>query len=237
MSFGISLHVWGDYACFTRPELKAERMSYEVMTPSAARGILTAIYWKPEFNWVIDRIHVLNPIRFMQIRRNELDKKVVTPSSKVMKGAESAFLGLLIEDSRQQRAATILKDVAYVIDAHVEIVKNEEGVCSVAKHLEIFKRRASTGQCFHAPYFGNREFPVMFELLTEKSDKPACKLPPSQMNRSFGLMLHDMVYKDDVSGPIICGNTGKKKVAEARFFMAELSNGVMQIPPISKTLA
>mgnify|MGYP003311465305 CR=1 FL=1 len=125
MSFGISLHVWGDYACFTRPELKAERMTYEVMTPSAARGILTAIYWKPQFNWVIDRIHVLKPIRTMQIRRNELSNKVVMPSSDIMKGKKEAALCVFIEDKRQQRSATILKDVAYAIDAHVEVVEEE----------------------------------------------------------------------------------------------------------------
>lgn len=236
MSFGISLHVWGDYACFTRPELKAERMTYEVMTPSAARGILTAIYWKPQFNWVIDRIHVLKPIRTMQIRRNELANKMVAPSSDVMKGNKPALLGINIEENRQQRSASILKDVSYVIDAHVEVVEDETGVCSVAKHLEMFKRRARTGQCFHSPYFGNREFPVMFKLVENGEDMPESELPSEQSNRSFGLMLHDMVYQDDANGSVICAHTGKKQIAEARFFMAELKRGVLHVPSIKQTL-
>lgn len=235
MSFGISLHVWGDYACFTRPELKAERMTYEVMTPSAARGILTAIYWKPQFNWVIDRIHVLKPIRTMQIRRNELANKMVTPASDVMKGNKTALLGINIEENRQQRSATILKDVSYVIDAHVEVLEEETGVCSVAKHLEMFKRRARTGQCFHSPYFGNREFPVMFKLIENGEDMPESELPSNQSNRSFGLMLHDMVYQDNANGSVICAHTGKKQIAEARFFMAQLINGVLSVPNIKKT--
>lgn len=236
MSFGISLHVWGDYACFTRPELKAERVSYEVMTPSAARGILTAIYWKPQFNWVIDRIHVLKPIRTMQIRRNEVKEKMTTPNSEVLKGNKTP-LPFYIEEKRQQRSATILKDVSYVIDAHIEVVEEEKDVCSIAKHLEMFKRRARAGQCFHSPYFGNREFPVMFELVENKGCMPISELPVEQLNRSFGLMLHDMVYKDDNEGVIICAHTGKKQSVEARFFMANLKNGVLHIPCINKSLS
>lgn len=237
MSYGISLHVWGDYACFTRPELKSERMSYEIMTPSAARGILSAIYWKPEFKWVIDRIHVLKPIRFMQVRRNELGSKMVIPPSDVMSGTKAAFLGQFIEKDRQQRAATILRDVSYVIDAHVEIVTATEGVNDVAKHLEIFKRRAEQGQCFHSPCMGNREFPAMFELIKDASAMPLSELPQNQKNRSFGLMLHDMVYRDDKKGKVICAHTGKKQTAEARFFMAELVDGVLHVPSVNLTLA
>lgn len=237
MSFGVSLHVWGDYACFTRPELKAERMSYEVMTPSAARGILSAIYWKPEFRWIIDRIQVLKPIQFTQIRRNELSSKMVLPSAEVMGGTKDAFLGVFIEDNRQQRASTILKDVAYVIDAHIDIMEEIEGVCSVAKHLEMFKRRAEKGQCFHSPCLGNREFPAMFSLIRSEAERPCCELPEDQLNRSFGLMLHDIVYTDDKRGNIICGHTGKKQTATPRFFFAQLKNGVLYVPPLSKTLA
>lgn len=236
MSFGISLHVWGDYACFTRPELKAERMSYEVMTPSAARGILSAIYWKPEFNWVIDRIHVLKPIRFMQVRRNEVGKKFTTPSQDVMDGKKEDILGMFIEDERQQRASTILKDVSYIIEAHVEIVKKCDGVNDVAKHLEMFKRRSRQGQVFHSPYFGTREFPVMFELIESGMPYPNSELFEHQKNMSLGLMFHDMVYRDDKKGPIICGHTRKKQVAEPHFFMAKLENGVMSIPALNQTL-
>ena len=229
----ISLHVWGDYACFTRPELKAERVSYEVMTPSAARGILSAIYWKPQFRWVIDRIHVLNPIRFTQVRRNELGCRMTNPN------------GIYIDETdkdgklknRQQRAATILRDVAYVIDAHIEITEHTEGVDDVGKHLSIFERRSAAGQCFHQPCFGTREFPAMFALVDADHPAPECSLPPPQRNRSFGLMLHDMVYQDDPNGPIICAHTKKKQTATPHFFMAELQNGVLHVPSLSQTLS
>lgn len=237
MSYGVSLHVWGDYACFTRPELKIERMSYEVMTPSAARGILSAIYWKPEFRWVIDRIHVLKPIRFMQVRRNELGAKMVCPSAAVMSDEKPDFIGQFIEKDRQQRAATILRDVSYVIDAHVEISEATPGVNDVAKHLEIFKRRVSRGQCFHAPCLGNREFPAFFELVDDAGSFPVSELPEEQKNRAFGLMLHDLVYRDDKKGKIICAHTGRKQTAEPRFFMAELVDGVLHVPSLQSTLA
>lgn len=237
MSFGIALHVWGDYACFTRPELKAERVSYEVMTPSAARGILSAVYWKPEFEWVIDRIHVLRPIRMTQIRRNEVDKKAPVPARATMQGKKEAFLGIMIEESRQQRSSTILQDVGYVIEAHVRIVTETEGINNVAKHLEMFKRRASKGQCFHQPCMGVREFPAMFEWVDTEQAMPPSTLPPHQQNCSFGLMLHDMVYKSDPKGKIVCGRTGKRLTATPHFFMAELKQGVLHVPPLHQTLS
>ena len=226
MSFGIKLHVWGDYACFTRPELKVERVSYEVMTPSAARGILTAIYWKPQFRWVIDRIRVLKPMRFTQVRRNEVGCRMSKKSAQ----------GIFIEDNRQQRAATVLRDVAYIIDAHVDVVEECDGVNDIAKHLEIFKRRASKGQCFHQPCMGMREFPAMFELVEDDTTIPD-ELPAELRNRSFGLMLHDMVYADDKKGSIICAHTGKRQTATPHFFMAELKDGVMHVPTLNKTLS
>ncbi len=237
MSFGISLHVWGDYACFTRPELKAERVSYEVMTPSAARGILSAIYWKPQFRWVIDRIRILKPIRTTQIRRNELGCKISTPSTAVMKGTKEAFLGTLIEDNRQQRAATILRDVGYIIDAHVVVLEEDPDVNSAAKHLEMFKRRASKGQCFHQPCLGTREFPAMFALVDAEHPEPPCELTDSQKNRSFGLMLWDMVYENSPKGNIICAHTGKRQIASPRFFLAEMVNGIVNIPNLKETLS
>ena len=122
MAFGIRLHVWGDYACFTRPEMKAERVSYDVITPSAARGILEAVHWKPAIRWVIDRIHVLKPIRFETLRRNELGSKI--PLGTVRKAAKSGSsrdLHTYVESDRQQRAATLLRDVGYVIEAHFDL--------------------------------------------------------------------------------------------------------------------
>ena len=163
MAFGVKLKVWGEFACFTRPEMKVERVSYDALTPSAARGILEAIYWKPAIHWVVDRIHVLNPVRFTNIRRNEVAGKI--PAGTVKKAMKDGVtpLHLFVEDDRQQRAALILRDVAYVIEAHFEFAGSEDN--NGGKHREMFVRRASKGQCFHRPYLGCREFPARFELL------------------------------------------------------------------------
>lgn len=245
----IRLHVWGELACFTRPELKVERMSYEVMTPSAARGILSAIYWKPQFNWVIDCIHVLQPIEFTQLRRNELSDKIVVANKDVREGKKAAFLGTLIESARQQRAATVLRDVSYVIEAHIEVVEAEYGVNSLVKHHEIFNRRASKGQCFTQPCFGTREFPAMFELIEDGAPLPLNRLSDRDMNRSLGLMLQDMVYadcakkaKDAITVIDHAKSTDKKQVyktvtASPRFFMAELVDGCLHVPNINQALS
>ena len=174
---GILLHVWGEWACFTRPELKAERYSYEVMTPSAAIGILSAIYWKPEIRWHIDKIHVLKPIKLVSIRRNEVSAKATPPKSDVIKNGGEARLGLLVEETRQQRSSTILQDVDYLIEAHFSVLKEQENINTQAKHYEMFKRRAMKGQSFHQPYFGTREFPVSFEWW-DQSTPPPSSLPP-----------------------------------------------------------
>ncbi|MGD9749108.1 MAG: type I-C CRISPR-associated protein Cas5c, partial [Verrucomicrobiales bacterium] len=150
MSYGIKLHITGDFACFTRPEMKVERVSYDVITPSAARGILEAIYWKPQIRWIIDRIHILKPIRFTNIRRNEVGSKASAPTAAAMKGETVTTAGILIEDARQQRAATLLTNVAYVIEAHFEILdfrfdKNGPELPAMdceGKHLDMFNRRA-----------------------------------------------------------------------------------------------
>lgn len=143
MGYGIKLHVSGERACFTRPEMKVERVSYDVITPSAARGILEAIHWKPAIRWVVDRIHVLNPIRFESLRRNEVGSKI--SASKVrsaMTAGSTAGLALAVDEDRQQRAATILKDVAYVIEAHFEMTTKAGEHDSEGKHLDMFNRRA-----------------------------------------------------------------------------------------------
>lgn len=233
--YGIKLHIWGDFACFTRPEMKAERVSYDIITPSAARGILSAIYWKPQFNWVIDRIHVLKPIRFAQIRRNELGSKITSPAKDVMNGGKTAFLGQLIEEDRQQRASTVLRDVDYLIEAHVDLTEPENENNSVAKHLEIFKRRASKGQCFHQPCLGTREFFCHFELIDEGQSIPLCEVSEEQQNRTLGWMLHDMVYTEDKKGKCICAHTGKKLSVAPHFFLAEMKNGIVEIPALKDT--
>jgi CRISPR-associated protein Cas5d len=157
MSFGIRLHIWGERACFTRPEMKVERVSYDVITPSAARGILEAIHWKPAIRWHVDRIQVLKPIRFESIRRNEVGGKLSAASvAKAMKAGRTDGLATIVEDDRQQRAATVLRDVAYVIHAHFTLTERAGAEDNVGKHLDTFNRRARKGQTFHAPCLGTR---------------------------------------------------------------------------------
>ena len=236
----VKLHVWGEYALFTRPEMKVERVSYEVMTPSAARNILTAIYWKPQIRWVVDRIRVLKPIVFSSVRRNEVASKVVVPSAAVMKGEEQTTLGLCPEDDRQQRASLVLRNVGYVIEAHFDVVDRTleaggpempEEVCA-AKHISIFNRRASAGQAFHQPYLGCREFLANFALIAEGDPFPPCELPDDQRNKDLGWMFHDFIYREDKKGKIIESNKGRRLTAEPRFFHAKAENGVIRIPAL-----
>src|SRR5205823_1490252 len=148
MAFGVRLRVWGERACFTRPEMKVERVSYDVMTPSAARGILEAIHWKPAISWFVDRIHVLKPIRFQSIRRNEVAHKIPAGKAKsAMNAGSLSGLHLTIEDERQQRATTLLYDVAYVIEAHFLATPAAGPDDNEGKHLDMFNRRARSGQC------------------------------------------------------------------------------------------
>src|SRR5690625_3559897 len=193
MNYGIKLLIWGDRACFTRPEMKAERVSYDVITPSAARGILEAIHWKPAIRWVIDRIHVLRPIRFETIRRNEIASRISTRNVRAaMKSGNLAGLELAVDDDRQQRAMLCLADVAYGIEAHFEMTDKAGPEDNPGKHADMFRRRAARGQCFHQPCLGVREFPADFELVEE--------FPPSALageDRDFGWMLHDIDYAND----------------------------------------
>ena len=152
MAYGVKLYVWGAYACFTRPEMKVERVSYDVLTPSAARGILEAIHWKPAIRWVIDRIHVLKPIRFDTLRRNEIGSKIAPNQVRAaMSSGESERLAVVIDDDRQQCATALLRDVAYVIEAHFKLTVAATDDDTAAKHQAMFTRRAAKGQCFHRP--------------------------------------------------------------------------------------
>ena len=215
MSFGIKLHIWGDHACFTRPEMKVERVSYDVMTPSAARGVLEAIHWKPAILWVVDAIHVLNPIRFTSIRRNEVGAKIPVGSVRsAMNREDTNGLGLAVDENRQQRAATVLVKPAYVIEAHFELTDAAGEGDTAAKHIAMFNRRAAAGQCFHRPYLGTREFAAHFELVG--GDLPPSKLPDDQHNRDLGWMLHDIDHANDHT---------------PYFFRAGLVDGVMAVPP------
>ncbi len=215
--YGIVLKTWGDYACFTRPEMKVERVSYDVMTPSAARGILEAIHWKPAIRWVIDEIWVLNPIAYSNIRRNEV-------SSVMQKGAVNSIMRdiettgtaepfyLNAQKDRQQRATLMLKNVSYIIRAHFYLTDKAGPEDTAEKHYNIFLRRAGKGQCYHHPYFGCREFPVQFALVDNLHDET-----PIHEDRDLGWMLYDVDFSHEMK-PV--------------FFRAQMHKGVITIPPL-----
>ncbi|WFT81924.1 type I-C CRISPR-associated protein Cas5c [Methylobacterium sp. CB376] len=215
MTYGVRLHVWGERALFTRPETKVERVSYDVPTPSAARGILEAIHWKPAIVWRIDRIHVLKPIRFASVRRNEVGAKASTALAlRAMRSGTLAGLGLSAEIERQQRAATMLVDVGYVIEAHLEMTARA-GDDAPVKHICMFNRRAAAGQCFHRPCLGTRECPAEFALIPDGAPLPASSLPAEERERELGWMLYDIDFRPDRN--------------EARFFRARLSKGILDV--------
>ena len=210
----IRVEVWGDYALFTRPEMKTERVSYDVMTPSAARGLLESIYWHPGMKWCIDRIHVCSPIRFTNIRRNEVKDTISARKVKTVMEKGQGELYLATPESIQQRAAMVLRDVHYVIDAHFDLTENAAPGDNAGKFQDIIKRRLERGQCYSMPYFGTREFPAHFRRCTEL---PPC---PDELKgvRDLGWMLLDM---DDTDPQNIT----------PRFFRASLTDGVMVVPP------
>ena len=186
----IQLEVWGAYALFSRPELKVERVSYDVPTPSAARGIVEAVYYHPGLRWVIDRIHVLNPIRFVSIRRNEVTDKI--SGRNVRQAAQGGGQPLYLVTSQKivQRSSLLLQDVHYVIEAHFEMTDKAAPSDNPSKFQDIVTRRMERGQCFHTPYFGCREFPVSFRRW------PGGPIPTIDETRDLGLMLYDFDYSD-----------------------------------------
>lgn len=210
----IRVEVWGDYALFTRPEMKTERVSYDVMTPSAARGLLESIYWHPGMKWCIDRIHVCSPIRFTNIRRNEVKDTISARKVKTVMEKGQGELYLATPESIQQRAAMVLRDVHYVIDAHFDLTENAAPGDNAGKFQDIIKRRLERGQCYSMPYFGTREFPAHFRRCTEL---PPC---PDELKgvRDLGWMLLNMDYTDPQN-------------ITPRFFRASLTDGVMVVPP------
>jgi len=206
--------VSGDAACFTRPEFKVERVSYEVMTPSAARGLLEAIYWRPGVRWWPTAIHVLKPIKFNSVRRNELGQKIAaTLVRRAVQSHQAPVLSQVVEGDRQQRASSILIDVAYVIEATLQLDEGHGKDHNVARHLAGFVRRAARGQTFHQPYLGTREFPARFRLLGPEEPSPV----PINLSRNLGLMLYDIEYDS--------GHT-------PRFFRGRLDQGVLHVPPL-----
>ncbi len=213
----VSLRVWGPRALFSRPEMSVERVSYDVITPSAARGILEAIHWKPQMVWRIERLRVLNAIRFESVRRNEVGSKI--PAGKVasaMRAGSTEGLALHVDDDRQQRAATLLKDVAYVIEARIELtVKGRaDPTESVQKHLEMARRRMARGQYFHHPYLGTREFACDFALMDGDPPAPHDSL---KGERDLGWMALDLDYAAGM---------------EPKFFRARMVDGVIDVPAL-----
>jgi len=209
------LEVSGDFACFTRPEMKVERVSYDVITPSAARAVFESILWKPALRWQIEKIEVLKPIRWISIRRNEVAKVASADNAKSAMKKGAGNLGIYIEDEgvRQQRAGLFLRDVAYRLHAHFELLPNSGANNTPGKFLDMFERRAEKGQCVNQPYLGCREFACDFRLIDTAQPQAA----PIAETRDLGWMLHDMDYT-------------KPADPQPRFFRAQLANGVLQVP-------
>lgn len=204
------LEVSGDFACFTRPEMKVERVSYDVITPSAARAVFEAILWKPEITWRVTQIEVLNPIKWINLRRNEVASVVSVRNVESAMKTGSGDLALYIEDDRQQRAGLFLRDVRYRIHARLELTGSDN---NFAKYTEMFRRRAEKGQCFNQPYLGCREFSCDFRLV-DPVKEPVARINES---RDLGWMLYDLDYTDR-SNP------------KPRFFKAYLDNGAVSVP-------
>jgi CRISPR-associated protein Cas5d len=208
------LKVWGDNACFTRPEMKVERVSYDVMTPSAARGILEAIFWKPAIRWVITQVDVLKPIRWESVRRNEVGAVLSASKVKTAMNRGAGNLALYVEDERQQRASLLLRDVAYTIHAHFVRTERAGPDDTWGKLMAMFERRSAKGQCFHRPYLGCREFAAHFALVPESGPLP----DPIPEDRDLGYVLHDQTY----------GDAG----IEPHFFRAEMAQGRITVPSL-----
>lgn len=213
MGMGVKVKVWGDFALFSRPELKVERCSYDVMTPSAARGILDAIYWHPGLKWVVDKIYVRKPIQFTSVRRNEVKSKVL--ASSVLQAYNGGEKPLYISSKEEivQRASMLLCDVEYVIDAHFEMTERANATDNPGKFKDIIMRRLRRGECFHMPYFGCREFPAHFCLWEEE------KIPTAYEDveeKDLGLMLYDLDYRNPED-------------VQPMFFRAVLKRGILDL--------
>lgn len=237
MNKSYCLEVSGDFACFTRPEMKVERVSYDVMTPSAARAVFESIVWKPAIRWRVTKIEVLKPIKWISVRRNEVGAVASTRNSQAAMGTGSSDLGLYIEDERQQRAGLFLRDVAYRIHAYFElrdpgfhmshfpqlskvpVNRGEEDLNAMpdnnaAKFMNMFERRAFRGQCVNQPYLGCREFACTFHVVEDVNAEPK----PISVTKDLGWMLYDLDYSNPAD-------------PKPSFFPARLKSGVVNVPP------
>ena len=208
MLMSMFVEVWGDYGCFTRLELKTERMSYDIITPSAARGLVEAIYWHPGLRYHIDRIYLLNPIKFTNIRRNEVKSTLL--SSAALSAAKGGTPPVLYTTQDiQQRAALVLQDVRYVIECHFTMTDKAAASDNPGKFQDILRRRLRKGQCYHQPCFGCREFPANFR------EWPGGDIPALKVTQDLGFMLHSLDYSDSAN-------------IRSQFFRAKLVDGVME---------
>lgn len=208
------LEVTGDFACFTRPEMKVERVSYDVITPSAARAVFEAILWKPAITWRVERIDVLAPVRWVNIRRNEVGAVVSTRNAEQAMRSGRGQLGLNVEDERQQRAGLFLRDVRYRLHARFELTDRAGDGDTPAKFAEMFRRRARVGQCVNQPYLGCREFAAHFRLIEDIDAEPP---PLAEFDRDLGWMLYDFDYRTAAN-------------PQPRFFNARIQHGVLTVP-------
>ena len=213
MGVGVKVNVWGDYALFSRPELKVERYSYDIITPSAARGILEAIYWHPGMRWIIDKIYIKNPIQFTSVRRNEVKSKIL--ASNVLQAYNGADKPLYISTKEDivQRASQLLCNVSYTIEAHFEMTEKANASDNPGKFKDIIMRRLRKGECFHMPYLGCREFPANFALCEEEEIHTAYDVVEE---KDLGIMLFDMDYSDPEN-------------IQPMFFRAVMRHGVVDL--------
>ena len=216
MGYGIKLKVFGAYACFTRPEMKVERVSYDVITPSAARGILEAIYWKPAIRWIIDKIYVMNEIKFTNVRRNEVSEKISETNVKIIMNNGYKELYQIAPEVRQQRAAMILREVCYIIETHFEMTEKAGVEDTPEKHYNIALRRIRQGQCYHQPCLGTREFAANFEII---GNEILTGFYNGKGEVDLGWMLWDIDFKNDMT-PI--------------FYRAVMKDGIIDVKDLLK---
>lgn len=207
------LEVAGEYACFTRPEMKVERVSYDVITPSAARAVFEAILWKPAIRWRVTRVDVLNPLRWVSVRRNEVGSVISTRNAITAMNDGHGNLGLNVEEDRQQRAGLFLRNVAYRLHANLEMNIDQAGDQPLVKYVEMFARRASKGQCVNQPYLGCREFAARFRLVENATRESH---PEPSVDGDLGWMLYDLDYSAPAD-------------PRPRFFRARVERGVMDL--------
>jgi CRISPR-associated protein Cas5d len=233
MSYGFKIMVEGDYACFTRPEMKIERVSYDVPTPGAIEGLLKSVYWKPAIRYVIDKIIVFNPVRFMNIRRNEVKNKVLYSAIKSQMDGKNADPCIYASESRSQRAAMVLKNVKYGIEFHFELtgIKNDEEVDADKKHYNIIKRRLENGQCFRTPCLGCSEFPVKKIELVDDFDMTSISSEILQSgDTDLGFMCYEVKFDD--GGEPVNGDWENPKFsdrASAVYYRPHMIDGVIEV--------